>query len=195
MNFNIHTKRFLLRSAPVAALGLISTLMTGCASIQDARLSMSDVSALSPAPAAMENGQAASLANTFISSHPGAQVALGMGDSMLPLYKDGTMIVTERRPLDSLKPGMTVVYKSAQGWPIAHALVQQTQDGWVVQGLHNPEPDSELVTDQNYVGVVVKAYELAQNPMFALARSLSTVDSAVAMAKPVTGATSLAANP
>jgi hypothetical protein len=177
-----HHKQSLLRLAPVVALGLLSSLGTGCANLEDARLSLASVTAMSPAPEAVENGAAVRKANAFVADLPGAQIALGLGDSMLPLYKDCTMIVLERRPLDSLKPGMTIVYQGAEGWPVAHALVERTQDGWVVQGLNNPEPDAQLVTNQNYVGLVVHAYALASNPMFALVRSLATQDSAVAVA-------------
>ena len=185
-----------LRLVPVVALGLISSLGTGCANLEDAHPSLANVTAMSPAPEAIEAGAAAQEANAFVADLPGAQIVLGLGDSMLPLYKDCTLIVLERRPLDSLKPGMTIVYKSAEGGPVAHALVERTQDGWVAQGLNNPEPDAQLVTDQNYVGVVVRAYELASNPMFALARSLSTPDSAVAVAaaKPALSGRTLAAN-
>lgn len=172
----------LLRAVPLA-LALGSALLTGCASLSDARLSMAQVSALSPAPELVANGTAARMAHEYVAAHPGAQIAFGLGDSMLPLYKDGTMIVVEHRPLSQLKAGMTIVYKSSAGWPVAHALVQEVQGGWVTQGLNNPEPDGELVTDENYVGVVVKAYGLASNPMFALADSLSSEHTATLLAK------------
>ncbi len=172
-----------LQAATVAILGLASTLWTGCANFEDPTLSLAQVSAMSPAAEVVGTGAAVQKAHAYVAAHPDAQIALGTGDSMLPLYKDGTMIVIRHVPLDSLKPGMTIVYKSAEGWTVAHALVAKTSAGWVTMGINNPEPDANLVTSRNYVGVVVKAYELAVNPMFALARSLSADEPLLAAAR------------
>jgi signal peptidase I len=180
----LRRKRVIFQAAAFAGFAVVSSLWTGCAEFSDPTLSLAQVSEMSPTPKAVDTSAAVRQAHAFVAAHPGSVIALGMGDSMLPLYRDGTMVVVERRPLNSLKPGMTIVFKSAEGWSVAHALVEKTSDGWVTMGIHNPEPDGALVTDQNYVGVVVRAYELPENPMFALASALGRQDTAVAMVKP-----------
>jgi hypothetical protein len=128
---------------------------------------------MSPAPVATTSAAGALDARQFVAAHPGAEIALGTGDSMLPFYKNNTLLAVTKLPIDQLKPGMTVVFKCAEGWPVAHAVVEKTTEGWVTQGLHNAEADATVMTEQNYVGVVARAYQLDVNPMFALAQSLS----------------------
>ena len=53
--------------------------------------------------------------------------------------------------------------RSGQLWYPA-ADVYQTPDGWVVVGLNNRETDDELVTRQNFVGVIKAAYAAADTP-------------------------------
>ncbi len=158
----------------ITALLLGSSIWSGCASLGDAKLSLASVAALSPAPVATTSAAGALDARQFVATHPGAEIALGTGDSMLPFYKNNTLLAVTKLPIAQLKPGMTVVFKSAEGWPVAHAVVEKTSDGWVTQGLHNAQADAMVMTEQNYVGVVARAYQLDVNPMFALAQSLSS---------------------
>jgi hypothetical protein len=168
-----HHHRLLPRFGVLAGLLLGTLLGAGCADL-DGGLSVGTVSRMSPAPQVMDAGQAMREARAYAIVHPGAQVILGSGDSMLPYYRDNTVIVIERRPLEELSRGMTVVYLSSQGWPVAHALVEKGGNGWSVKGLNNPDCDPDRVTEGNYAGVVVRAYQSTSNPMLALSRELST---------------------
>lgn len=162
--------------------------------MSSAKLSPDLVAAMSPAPEAASPGDAVREAREYVANHQGAQIAMGAGDSMMPLYKDNTVLVVEKRPMSELKPGMTIVFNSEAGWSVAHALVAKTADGWVTMGLNNGETDDRLVTAQNYVGVVVKAYELSVNPLLALARGLSDSGQGYAAVKVPSG-NLMASNP
>jgi len=83
---------------------------------------------------------------------PGRDVLLGAGDSMAPIYGDGTILVIRPVAFEDLREGMTVVYLNSEGRRVAHRLVRHEQEGWRAQGLNNRDPDSELVTARNLVG-------------------------------------------
>jgi hypothetical protein len=89
---------------------------------------------------------------------------LGAGTSMAPLYASGTAIVVREQSYLTLRPGMPVVYRHSRGHYVAHALLESRRDGWVACGINNPEPDDELVTEQNFVGVIKAAYASADTP-------------------------------
>lgn len=76
------------------------------------------------------------------------------GDSMLPKFGDGTLVVVEETPFGELKEGMTVVYRASNGDFVVHNLVRQSGGGWIARGINNPSFDKELVTGRNYIGVV-----------------------------------------
>lgn len=80
----------------------------------------------------------------------------GIGDSMIPLIKSGTMINIQRIPYKNLKSGMVVVYKKDQFVYVCHVLVRETVNGWVAKGTNNEYEDDTFVVDSNYMGVVVK---------------------------------------
>lgn len=83
---------------------------------------------------------------------PGRDVLFGAGDSMAPVYGDGTVLVIRPVAFEDLREGMTVVYLNSDGRRVAHRLVRREQEGWRAQGLNNREPDPELVTMENLVG-------------------------------------------
>jgi hypothetical protein len=87
---------------------------------------------------------------------------------MLPLYKDQTVVVTQRVAVPELKTGMTAVFVGDQGRPVAHVLIRQTSDGWIAMGVGNEKPDSTPVNAANLLGVVVKAYQPSVTPLVAL---------------------------
>jgi hypothetical protein len=109
-----------------------------------------------------------SLARDYVAGHPGTDFMVGSGDSMKPLYGDHTVIITERMPFSGLKPGMTVVFVGDCGYWVAHVLVRKTSEGWIAMGVNNARYDSALVCDDNYMAVVVKAYEPTSSPMLTL---------------------------
>jgi hypothetical protein len=99
------------------------------------------------------------LATKYVADHPGTDYMVGSGNSMMPLYKDRTVIITEAMQISGLKPGMTVVYLGESGHPVAHVLVRKTSDGWIAMGIANPRCDIEPVREENYIATVVAAYE------------------------------------
>jgi hypothetical protein len=84
----------------------------------------------------------------------GRDVLVGAGESMAPVYGDGTVLVVRPIAFDQLHEGMTVVYLNSQGRRIAHRLLRREEQGWRARGLNNATPDDELVTPQNLIGVV-----------------------------------------
>ena len=87
---------------------------------------------------------------------------------MLPLYRDHTVVVTRQVAVADLREGMTAVYLGDSGRPVAHVLVERTSGGWVAMGIGNATCDDTLVTGDNLIGVVVKAFEPTSSPMVAL---------------------------
>jgi hypothetical protein len=98
------------------------------------------------------------LAEKFAAAHAHCDVMLGRGDSMLPLYRDRTVLVVQSVPVTDLRVGMTVVFIGDRGRPVAHTLLENTPAGWRAIGLGNHEPDRTLVRHGNLLGVVVRAY-------------------------------------
>jgi hypothetical protein len=98
------------------------------------------------------------MAEALAAGKGACEVLVGVGGSMLPLYPDRTVLVVERRPMSELREGMTVVFISDRGRPVAHALIEKTSRGWRVQGLANAERDRTLVRVDNYLGTVVRAF-------------------------------------
>jgi len=171
---NTTSTKFLLRAAALAGLLGSVLLGSGCASIGGAvvlPLPSDAIAQNSPAPEVVTPYQAIENARVYVKAHPGADYAIGSGDSMLPLYHDHAVIVTERPALASLKLGQTVMFMGENGVPVAHTLVRRTEAGWVTMGLGNPVPDPGTLRDDNYLGVVVKAYQPTGSPILAYART------------------------
>ncbi len=87
---------------------------------------------------------------------------VGGGKSMLPLFPEKTVVVTKPIKYDDVKKGMTLVYKKKSGKVVAHAVIGEDGNGYIVQGTNNEEPDAESVNENNLIGVVVKAYTSAK---------------------------------
>lgn len=101
---------------------------------------------------------------------PNSDVLVGHGDTMRPLYVEGTVLVVQTIELSHLRPGMTVVFMNSRGDPFtmkAQVLVKQYEDGdWLVTGVKEGSPRARgQLTQSNYVGVVVAALTRAtQSP-------------------------------
>ena len=117
-------------------------------------------SVFSPRPEVAAPGEAWRRAQAYAAGSEGAEVVLGLGDSMAPLYRGRTLLVIERLRFETLAAGMTVVFAGDDGWPVAHVLVRRVWGGWEAAGLANSEPDATRVTAVNYRGTVTKAFEL-----------------------------------
>lgn len=115
------------------------------------------VAAHSPAPAEVAEREVTRRAETLAARRPGAEVFFGRGDSMLPLYREGTALVVERMDMEALRTGMTVVFIGDAGDPVAHVLVENTPRGWIARGLGNKAPDRAFVRYRNYIGTVIAA--------------------------------------
>jgi hypothetical protein len=107
-------------------------------------------------------------AELLATREPGREVLVGAGDSMAPVYGDGTVLVVRPVSFDQLRAGMTVVYLDSEGRRIAHRLVSREEHGWQARGLNNTDPDPELVTAQNLIGEVYAS--LAHEPQGGEAR-------------------------
>lgn len=94
--------------------------------------------------------QAGGSADTF--------VVVGSGHSMEPVYPHGTALVVRERSYKNLRPGMGVVYRNARGLYVAHMVVEHLPRGWIAIGLNSQEPDDELVTQKNFIGVITAAF-------------------------------------
>ncbi|HYC71406.1 MAG TPA: S24/S26 family peptidase [Opitutaceae bacterium] len=114
-----------------------------------------------PAPMIVAQGRELAAAEKHAAALPGAQAFLGIGRSMEPVYAPNTAIVVQPLDFDALKKGMTVVYVSRRGNRVAHTVVGETRGGYILQGVNNDEEDEELLTEDNYLGVVVDAYASA----------------------------------
>lgn len=148
---------------PVVALVGGALLLTGCGTLSASR-NLDAMVAEAPAPVLVQRGQEFRTAVSVASHLTGAQAFVGAGESMEPIYASGTAVVVTPCDYTELRPGMSVVYVNAEGRGVAHALVERTRDGWVVQGANNPAPDADLVTPRNLVGVVTQAFASADTP-------------------------------
>ncbi len=113
----------------------------------------------SPAPHQLPSALTLGEAQAVAARTEGAMVITGRGNSMAPLYPDGTVLVVARRAYSELSRGMTVVYRNRANRSVAHVLVARANDGWRVTGLNNRTHDGEGVDAANLVGVVVAAFQ------------------------------------
>jgi hypothetical protein len=148
---------------------LLSSLgWTGCATQTAVRFSPAAVAAMSPTADVVRPFDAIRLAQDYVAAHEGSEYLVGSGDSMMPLYRDHTVVVFQKAALAQLQAGMTVVYMARSGRPVAHVLVCRTSEGWIAMGVGNAACDTTRVTDSNLLGVVVRAFEASKSPMVAL---------------------------
>jgi hypothetical protein len=138
----------------LAALG---TLAGGCSTYTAA--DRADLFAQSaPHPVAVAAGHQLSAAEHVAALNEGDFVLAGSGESMAPFYTSGTAVVVHPTSYFMLRPGMPVVYVNRSGTQVAHMLVEKSDRGWVALGLNNREPDDDLVTEKNLVGVIRYAF-------------------------------------
>lgn len=120
---------------------------------------------LSP-PVAEISGQPWTAAERLSAAVPNSTLLVGHGDSMLPLYPAGTVLVLQKILWEHLRRGMTVAFSKRADTPfamVAHVLKARHDDRWETQGLNNALPDDTAVTRENYLGVVVAAFRRAES--------------------------------
>lgn len=118
----------------------------------------------SPRPILLPEADAWQHAADLAGRTPGAFVLAGMGDSMLPLYRPGTVLVLQKTSFERLERGQTAVYRNSSDHTVAHVLVTRARDGWRITGLNTKQHDMEPVRPENFVGVVIAAFEPADAP-------------------------------
>lgn len=151
------------RLAAVLALAGGALCFSGCSSLS-VRRDLDTIVAMAPAPVLVTKGAELRSAEAAAANVTGAQAFLGAGDSMQPVYASGTAIVVTPCDYSDLRPGMSVVYVNHDGRGVAHALVGKSGQGWIAQGVNNPEQDEDLVTTRNLVGVITQAYAASDTP-------------------------------
>lgn len=112
----------------------------------------------SPLPLLVPAASAQSVAQAKARECRGVAVP-AKGNSMLPLYQHGVIMVVAPADYDELKRGQTVVYENSHGRIVAHILVAKTRQGWRVTGLNNRTHDGEGVNARNLRGIVVDAIQ------------------------------------
>src|SRR5271165_1018280 len=175
-----HSAGSLSRLCAFGLITLFGTGSTACAAETADRVSLGAVAAMSPAAEVVGPFDSIRMGEKYVAEHAGTHCLVGSGNSMLPLYKDHTVVITHSIAMPDLKAGMTVAYIGESGRPVAHVLVKKSFGGWIAKGVGNAGCDSEPVTKYNLIGVVIKAYEPSGSPMVALldeARARSSVAS------------------
>jgi hypothetical protein len=144
------------RIGAAAALLALATFLSGCAGTAVSAPPSAHRAILTlrhEAPARVENAALA-----YARLHEGDFTLTGAGESMAPVYSPGTVVVVHPTSFFMLRAGMAVVYVNRAGRQVAHVLIEERGAGWIAQGLNNAEPDCELVTPENLVGVVACAF-------------------------------------
>ncbi len=105
------------------------------------------------------SAMAARRASTVVSlGAPGRTVGEGSGQSMAPIFTDGTLVVIHPIAYEELQPDMIVAYRDKFGGVVVHKLVLKGAYGWVARGIGNASDDDELVTAKNLLGVVYATF-------------------------------------
>lgn len=111
-----------------------------------------------PLPQIVARGTEMAAAEQAADAQHGCFAVQGAGASMEPVYLAGTALVVRVGGFNQLRPGKVVVYKNSRGTVVAHMVLEQKDGGWVAVGLNNDWNDYELVTENNFVGVITQAF-------------------------------------
>jgi signal peptidase I len=155
MQYANRNTRLLLATLVVAGSALVAQ-----AGIKSERV-LAAIISQTPAPRLVSEGKQLKVAEEAAAKLPGAQAFWGIGRSMEPLYATNTAIVVQEINYEDIKKGMTVVYLKSTGVRVCHSVVGETTGGYLVQGVNNDEEDAELITKDNFIGVIVQAYASA----------------------------------
>ncbi len=138
MQMTSHLRRNLLTFLAV----LVAPLMVAAATLRESPVTAESL------------GTTISDAKNLAARNAALQVIRVEGNSMLPYFGAGAVLVVKPISTAKLFPGMVVVYKNRFGETVAHRLVASGASGWVAQGYNNREVDSTPVTASNLIGVV-----------------------------------------
>ncbi len=152
-------------AARLARLLLATLVVAGSALAAQAGIKSERVLAAiierTPAPRLVAEGAQLKTAEKFAATLPRAHALWGIGRSMEPLYATNTAVVVQEIDYDDIKKGMTVVYVKSNGRRVAHSIVGETRGGYLVQGVNNDQEDAELVTADNFIGIITHAFASA----------------------------------
>ena len=146
----------------LAALAVAGSALGAGAGIKSER-TLAAIMAHTPAPRLVAEGHELKTAEARAAVLPNAHALWGIGGSMEPLYATNTAVVVQEINYDDIKKGMTVVYVKSNGRRVAHSVVGETRGGFLVQGVNNDEEDAELVTPDNFIGVITEAFASADS--------------------------------
>jgi len=137
------------RGRPLAAPGLrgLLAVAAGCAALS------------SPARAADAADPALRDARLVAAQRSDLAVLQVSGQSMLPFFDEGTVIVAQRIDPARLRLGMVAVYVNRFGQTVVHRIVRKVDGGWQVQGYHNRRPDTTVVNAANLLGIVYAVFQ------------------------------------
>ena len=161
------------RLSHVAALfGVLLATTIASAGIKSDR-QLAAIITQTPPPQIVAEGSQMKIADQAAAAITGAQTFWGIGQSMQPLYNPNTALVVRPIAYNDIKKGMTLVYTKRNGHVVAHSVVGEDAQGYVVQGVNNDEADRESVNERNLIGVVVAAYAASDSELrIELARQL-----------------------
>lgn len=111
----------------------------------------------SPIPTLCSATEARDHSRALAERTPGAFIICGRGNSMLPLYRSGTLLVVQPVAFDQLRRGMSIVFQY-EGRCITHLLVAKVGHAWRTTGLNNHRPDYIAVDACDIRGVVIAAF-------------------------------------
>jgi signal peptidase I len=106
------------------------------------------------------------------------------GNSMLPFFGSGAVLVVKTIPAEKLRTGMVVVYTNRFNEAVAHRLVARSANGWTAAGYNNTEADSTTVNASNLIGVIYATFHSDARPTDTLALDSLNAGTAVALAAP-----------
>ncbi len=147
---------------------LLATLLVAGASLAaqagiKSERTLAAIIARTPAPRLVAEGAQLKTAEKFAATLPGAKALWGIGRSMEPLYAPNTAVIVQEIDYEDIKQGMTVVYIKDNGRRVAHSVIGETRGGYLVQGVNNDEADAELITPENFIGVITHAFASADS--------------------------------
>ena len=123
-------------------------------------------------------------AHSLVVKRPDLSVLRVEGDSMLPFFGPGAVLVVKHMGTEKLRSGMVAVYTNRFNETVAHGLIESTPAGWTAGGYNNPSADSTPVTAKNLVGVVYATFHSDASPNAPHLFSALTTATPVALAAP-----------
>lgn len=99
-------------------------------------------------------------AQVYLMNNPGDLFIVANTGSMEPLLTENDLLIVVREGYADLKLGKVVTYRAS--WrnddPVTHRLVRQSGDEWVVAGDANGYSDPVWMSEEEYIGTVIKVY-------------------------------------